>query len=257
MNGTDEPVVVLAEPRREVVRWAAEYAGLLGSPLRVLHTAPVVSGLLDELRGQHPGPAVDHRHVADALDDALVAESEHAHAIVLADSGEEVVDERSVATALSTRSRCPVVSVPPGATWRDRVGPVVVGAHHPERTPRKLEFALAEAARLGTGVRVVRCGRSRRPADDLDALLGALGERYPDVPVHAEVLDTSPSNALAWHAHFGSMVVVGSRRGGALRGALVRSLGREVLRRGPSPVVVIGERCRASIALPELRDARS
>ncbi|HEX6345902.1 universal stress protein [Umezawaea sp.] len=252
----DDPVVVVATARRDAVRWAAGYAHRRGSPLFVLHLSPLAADLLDELRGRHPGLRVDHRFVADALGDALVTESEHAHAIVVDDSGEENFDGESVVTALSAIAGCPVVSVPPGARWQEQPAPVVVGVHHRERTPQKLEFAFAEAQRLGTGVRLVRCTSPRRPAD-LDELLAELAARHPDVPVHSEVLAASAPRALAWHAHFGAMVVVGSRRGGIVRGALFRSIKRAVLRHGGSPVVVIGRQARRSAAVSELGSARS
>ena len=258
--GQDLPVVVVATPRPDAVRWAAGYAHRRGSPLLVLHLSPRIDALLDELGARYPGLPVDHRHVADAVGDTLVSESEHAHTIVLADVGEEVFDGESVVTALSALARCPVVSVPPGARWQDQVAPVVVGVHRLERTRQKLEFSFAEAHRLGTGVRLVRCIPPRRPVDatdDLDELLGRLAERYPDVPVHSEVLGTPASGALAWHAHFGAMVVVGSRRGGAVRGVLFRSIRRAVLRHGGSPVVVIGKQARRTAAVSELGSARS
>jgi len=260
MNGNpghdDDPVVVVATARRDAVRWAAGYAHRRGSPLLVLHLSPLVVDLLEELREHHPGLRMDHRFVADALGDALVTESEHAHAIVVDDSGEEVFDGESVVTALSALARCPVVSVPPGTKWQEQPAPVVVGVHHLKRTPQKLEFAFVEAHRLGTGVRLVHCASPRRPVD-LDGLLAELAARYPDVPVHSEVLATPAPGALAWHAHFGAMVVVGSRRGGAVRGSLFRSIKRAVLRHGGSPVVVIGRQVRRSAAVSELGSARS
>jgi hypothetical protein len=254
--GHDDPVVVVATARRDAVRWAAGYAHRRGSPLLVLHLSPLAADLLDDLRGRHPGLRADHRFVADALGDALVTESEHAHAIVVDDAGEEVFDGESVVTALSALAGCPVVSVPPGATWQEQPSPVIVGVHHLERTPQKLEFSFAEAQRLGTGVRLVRCASPRRSVALLE-LLAELAARYPDVPVHSEVLAAPAPSALAWHAHFGAMVVVGSRSGGTVRGALFRSIKRAVLRHGGSPVVVIGKRVRRSAAVPELGSARS
>ncbi|MCS7483683.1 hypothetical protein ACFFQW_46690 [Umezawaea endophytica] len=257
-SGHEEPVVVMITPRQDAVRWAAAYAHRRGSSLRVLHVSPRVPSLVEELRASFPGLPIEHRLVAEAIGDALVDESEHAHAIVVADSGELVFEGESVVTALSALARCPVISVPPGAVWHDSAAPVIVGAHHLERTPQKLEFAFAEADRLGTGVRLVRCTTPRRATDDLDEVLGALVERYPDVPVHSEVLGASASSALAWHSHFGSMVVLGSRRGGPVRGALSRSISRAVLRHGSSPVVVIGRHARrTSPVVTELGSARS
>ncbi|MCS7476886.1 universal stress protein [Umezawaea endophytica] len=254
MEDRAEPVVVMATPHPDAIRWAAAYADRRGSSLRVLHVAPRVPAVVDELRAAFPGLLVEHRLMAEAIGDALLTESEHAHSIVVADAG----DGDSVVTALSALARCPVISVPPNAVWHDSAAPVVVGVHHPERTARKLEFAFTEAEKLGTGVRLVRCEPSRRPADDLDEVLTAFTALHPDVPVHTEVLGTSAWSALAWHAHFGSMVVLGSRRGGAVRGALVRSITRAVLRQRSSPVVVIGRRARrTSPVSPELGSAKS
>ena len=95
-SGHEAPVVVMVTPKHDAVRWAAAYADRRGSPLRILHVSPRVSTLVDELRASYPGLPIDHRLVVEAIGDALIAESQHAHSIVLADSGEEVLDGESV-----------------------------------------------------------------------------------------------------------------------------------------------------------------
>ncbi|WNV88652.1 universal stress protein [Umezawaea sp. Da 62-37] len=219
-----------------------------------MHLQPDITAVTDQVRSRFPDLAVRQRYARDRVGDLLVAESEHAHLIAVADEGAVVFEGESVITALSALARCPVVSVPPGAAWTDPAAPVIVGVHASARSREKLEFSFAEADRLGTGARLVRCA-SRGPADDL---LREVSARYPDVPVHSEVLGTPAASAVAWHAHFGSMVVLGSRRGGAVRGALVRSISRAVLRHASSPVVVIGPSCRRfSPAVSDLDNARS
>ena len=260
-NSSDEPVLVVVTPRLEAVWWAADYAHRRGSPLLLVHLARDITAVTEQLRTRFPKLPVRQRYAEDRVGDLLVAESEYAHLLVIADEGTEVFEGESVVTALSTLARCPVVSVPPGALWGDPAAPVIVGVHDHDRSVEKLAFSFAEAERLGTGVRLVRCAprrRSRGPADELTDLLREVSARFPDVPVHSEVLGAPALSALPWHAHFGSMVVLGSRRGGAFRGSLFRSISRAVLRHASSPVVVIGPRCRRfSPVASDLDNARS
>ncbi|MET1074650.1 MAG: hypothetical protein ABWY11_18530 [Umezawaea sp.] len=248
----DRPVLAVVTPRLDAVRWAADYASRRGSPLLLVHLSPDITAVTDQVRSWFPDLAVRRRFAGDRGGHLLLAESEYAHVIAVDEDGTEVFEGESVVTALSALARCPVVSVPPGAVWTDPAAPVVVGVHDRGRSLEKLAFSFAEAERLGTGVRLVRCA-SGGPDP-----LREVSARVPDVPVQSEVLDTSAVSTVAWHAHFGSMVVLGSRRGGSLRGALSRSISRAVLRRASSPVVVIGPMCRRfSPAVSDLDNARS
>jgi nucleotide-binding universal stress UspA family protein len=114
---------------------------------------------------------------------------------------------------------------------------VVVGVNGGKESRAALAFAFAEADRLGTGVRVVRCTPRRYWARDTEGvrrLIDELSVRHPDVPVQSEELLGSPVRALVWHAGFGSVLVLGSH------GSRIRSVARAVLRRASCPVVVIG-----------------
>lgn len=267
---TDKPVLVAVTPEPaslDAIWWAANYARKRGSPLLFAHVALNVSSIVDRVRTRFPDVVVKQRFATGSMVDALVSESDEAHLIVIADECREVLPGRSAVAELGELARCPVVGIPSGVVWYEPIRPVVVGVHDRARSLEKVEFAFAEADRLGTGVRVVRCSTRRSPggstaqANALRHLIDKLTARYPDVPAQTEAIEGSPSRALAWHARFGSMTVLGSPRGGRVRGALFRSVSRDLRRRATSAVVVIGPHAlatsRISPEMPFLDTARS
>jgi nucleotide-binding universal stress UspA family protein len=231
-NTRDKPLVVQVSPEAgslDAVWWAADYASRRGSPLLLVHTSPDILSIVEQVRRRYPEVALHQEFATGSAVDILVAESATAHLVVVGRRPRRVF-AKATATELSARARCPVVAVPPGLRWYDPELPVVVGVHNGDSAPDLLAVAFTEAEALGTGVTVVRCGPR---SDDVERSISAAATRHPGVPLHTEMIGGSPARALAWHAHFGSMVVVGSHGAGP-------SVSRAVMRRTSIPVVVVG-----------------
>ena len=248
---TTKTVLVGLTPRTDsldTVTWAAEYAGRLSVPLRILLAgtanvgadvaARTVQNATGAVRDRFPHLSLSTVIAEDDLADVLLERCGDAHLVVVAgDPG-----RAGVAATVAGRAPCPVAAVSPGATWDADGRPVLVGADGTEHSEQALRWAFAEADRLGVGVRVVHCqphgpasavtARRRNSVFDLVALFTG---RYPAIPVQLHTVSCAPAETLAWHSQFASMVVVGHR---------AHSLGgrtyRRLLRDAACPVVIAG-----------------
>jgi nucleotide-binding universal stress UspA family protein len=188
--------------------------------------------------------------------------SRHAALLVLGGrplSGRRDLPHRSASERLAGRAHCPVVvvrsraGVRPGVS-RPRVvlgvGPSPVGA-------AALGFAFRAAAQRGIPLTAVHAWQRDLPADAeaacghpaateaharaaLDRLLEYWGHRFADVPTERKVLPGDPATALIAESVGAALVVVGSRGRGRMRTRLLGSVGRTLVRRAHSPVVVVG-----------------
>jgi len=73
----------------------------------------------------------------------------------------------------------------------------------------------------------------------LDAQLAGWSEKYPDVEVTRIVEHENAARMLIGRSATAQLVVVGSRGRGAVRGALLGSVGQAVLRHADCPVAVV------------------
>ncbi|MGO4257984.1 universal stress protein [Marmoricola sp. RAF53] len=146
--------------------------------------------------------------------------------------------------------RCPVYCVPPPVvpSPRQRTAPVVVAVAHSQELDTLLDLGLAEAARLGTGVRVVHVGRSTaaqayavRTPEGRDAwtrdAVREVTERSaracagaPDVAVVFAATHEEPARVLAGELRTAALLVVGQLR-------TTLPTGRELA--GACPVVLV------------------
>jgi nucleotide-binding universal stress UspA family protein len=242
-NASNGPVVVDMSATTDALWWAADYARLRGLPLRLVHNSPDLLSTEDPIGSVRRGVEVHQAFTEGPVEDVLVAESETAHLVVVglrSRGGLAELVKPPTALAVSVRARCPVVAVPAGVRVFDQDHPVVVGVHDGDRAPDLVELAFAEAAALDTGVVVVRCAPRSDDAEStaIRDTIDAAVERHPGVRVRTELIDGSPAKGLAWHAHFGSAVVVGSHGG-------LRSVGRSLLRRSTVPVLLVGSHALA------------
>jgi nucleotide-binding universal stress UspA family protein len=239
------------------ITWAAEYAGRLHAPLRVVlagtadtGTEACVRALYNTaatVRDRFPQLSLSASVTGEDLTDALLGRSDAAHLIVV----DRDVRRHNVASAVAAEATCPVAAVAPRATWDDEERPVLVGADGTDHSEQALRWAFAEADRLGVGMRVEHCqphgptganaAAQRNSVFDLIALFAG---RYPAMPVQIHTLTCVPAQALAWHSQFASMVVIGQREQ-RLDGRIYR----EVLHDGACPVVVAGPSTSLGVAL--------
>ncbi|MFG1911504.1 universal stress protein [Kribbella sp. NPDC048928] len=138
----------------------------------------------------------------------------------------------SVATAVAAKAPCPVVVV------RDdrRAGPIVVGTDGSPDSDDAMSFAFEEASRTGQPLRVVYCWQ---PQTEYAASAGTTSEllkdwlaesvepstdKYPTVKVRAAVLEGRAGAQLIKTSADASLVVVGSRGRGGVKGLLLGSV---------------------------------
>jgi nucleotide-binding universal stress UspA family protein len=232
------------------IRWAAEYAGRLNAPLRVILAGTANAGTTASVRSLYntvatvrdrfPQLSLSASVTEEDLADALLARSGDAHVIIV----DRDVRRHNAASAVAAKATCPVAAVAPGASWDDEERPVLVGADRTHHTHQALRWAFAEADRLGAGVRVVHCqpngpigsaGAERR--NSVFDLVALFAGRYPAMSVQLHTLTCAPAEALAWHSQFASMVVLGHReqsQGGRIYRKVLHDAACPVLVAGPS-----------------------
>jgi len=226
------------------VTWAAEYAGHLGAPLRVvLSDGGNLSALYNAAsaaRTRHPHLSLSATTADAGLADALLDRAAEAHLVVV----DRAAAKAGVVSTVAAEVACPVAAVAPGTAWDDEKRPILVGADGTEHSEQALRWAFAEADRLGRDVRVLHCGGNDANRGSVFDLVSLFAGRYPAMAVQVHTLKCPPADALAWHSQFASMVVIGHREHG-LGGRIYR----KVLRTAACPVVVAGPRTTLDVAL--------
>jgi nucleotide-binding universal stress UspA family protein len=153
----------------------------------------------------------------------------------------------SVATAVAAKAPCPVVVV----RGERHDGPIVVGTDGSPDSKDAMSFAFAQAARTGQPLRVVYCWQ---PQTEYGASAGTTSEllkdwlaesvepyadKYPTVKVRASVLEGRPGAQLIKLSVDASLVVVGSRGRGGVKGLLLGSVSQSLLHHADSPVAIV------------------
>ncbi|MFF3110934.1 universal stress protein [Kitasatospora sp. NPDC057904] len=120
----------------------------------------------------------------------------------------------SVALRTAAEAHCPVVLVRPGAEDAEAgQGPIVVGVEADRPCGAVLDFAFAEAARCGAGLRVLAGGSEGALAQE-SRLADALArgrDRYPDVLTTTEVFGRPAVSRLVEASRTAALVVLGRR----------------------------------------------
>ena len=277
MNSANGAAVVVgvdgSEPATRAVRLAAREARRRNRPLRVVHgfiwpllrvpvSAPAGSPPGAGLRNQAEQLVTDAVAVAEAeapglritgeiIDGeaaaVLLGESPTAAVIVLGDrglGGFTALVVGSVAVQVASYADCPVLI----ARGTDRAdGPVVVGVDGSTLSRAAVEFAAETASARGAPLHVVHArpaprGRDDRAEEDervLTEAVAGIGERWPDLPVHAETVRAKPVAALTTASAGAQLVVVGRQGRGELGGLLLGSVSQGILHRAACPVAVV------------------
>ncbi|HEX8866833.1 MAG TPA: universal stress protein, partial [Lentzea sp.] len=161
----------------------------------------------------------------------------------------------SVAVALAGHARCPVVVV---RGEENDLGPVVVGVNGSPENWLVVDRAFEEARARGVGLVAVHAwhpplGTARIAESvgivwsELDVVreafvaqrLEACADRHPGVRVERHVVHGSAARHLVEHSAGASLLVVGSRGTGGLRGMLLGSTSQAVVRHAPCPVLLV------------------
>ncbi|GAA2673557.1 universal stress protein [Actinoplanes palleronii] len=211
----------------------------------------VIGGVLDRAvttaRKTHPLVPVSATTVRALASTALARQSEQAAMIVVGSRGHRALAGLlgSVGAAVGAHAHCTVVVV----QGRSAAGaPVVAGVDGSPLAPVVLRFAAEQAAGRKVALRVLRLGPpdgEHRAADGdqdaFDAVVTAVRAEFPDLEIHAGAVTADPSNALVAAGDTAQLVVIGSRGRGAVRGLLLGSAGRHLLRYASCPVAIVHE----------------
>ena len=161
----------------------------------------------------------------------------------------------SVGAVVAARAVCPVVVVRGPAGADPALARVVVGVDGGESSQLVLGYAFEHAARYRLGVHAVLCwsheyGLARTMRAELMAArtqaeiwlseaLAGWREKYPEVPVVAEVADVSAPSGLVAAAAGADLLVVGTHGRNRLMGAVLGSVSQAVLHHATCPVAVV------------------
>lgn len=230
-----------------------------GMPETWIHLTPADSRAVDDAVARARRVLGDERvasAVLPGLPSDVVLDSLHEGDVVVIGSHSHGGVARlllgSTSRAVAVHARVPVVVVRPGASTEGLR--VVVGVDGSEVSAPAVRFAAAEAERLHLPLRAVLVmephaswtGVPTGPDDPsvqeaqavLHESLAGVREDHPDLELEAVVSQGSPEVALLDHAREARLLVVGSRGRGAVRSALLGSVGRHLVERAPCPVAV-------------------
>lgn len=155
----------------------------------------------------------------------------------------------SLAVHVAAAADCTVAAVPHG--WREGGRGIVVGVDGDRPTEPAVDFAAAEAVRLGEPLTIVCAaapvpGREPSAADRRGRIVGAAAERarrlHPGLTVIPAVVDTTPSRALVSASEGARMVVLGTHDRHGVKRIVLGSVGHDVLLNADLPVVVVRAR---------------
>lgn len=264
----------------KALMWAAHRASLHGVPLRIIHALPryeadfplfppgryevateharqVVQESVFMAREAYPDLDVvtDMPHGTPAQ--ALLAESESAHVVVVGAKGENIGNFLLGSTALQVvgHAACPVVVVNHITSGYDLVA---VGTDGSASSEPALEFAFTTAQHRRARLWVVSALEHPQgwptnllrplPEDDeevaarrlvVENQIAPLVAQHPDVEVELDVHRTGPLRALLFASHRADLLVVGSRGKGGFHGLAMGSTTHKLLHKTGCPTAIV------------------
>jgi nucleotide-binding universal stress UspA family protein len=150
----------------------------------------------------------------------------------------------------------PVVVVPDD--WTATEGRVLVGLDDDESSAAALHLAAREAHATGGGLTLLHAWQMPVPTMDgevavlaspieqkaahrriLDTAGDVLRAAYPDVPIELILVNDNPPSALLIEARRSSLLVIGTHHRGPLTGALLGSVGQDIVAQSRIPICVV------------------
>ncbi|MFG1912298.1 universal stress protein [Kribbella sp. NPDC048928] len=247
----DLAVRVVRAYLNELDRWPAlGMAGYVPPPMpldgfqeELDHAVQIVRDRLGYDRGSGWLAALDPAH-------AILTEAGDAEMVVVGTRSRNKMSAAflgSVATSVAAKAPCPVVVV----RGERRTAPVVVGTDGSPDSEEAVGFAFEEAAGSGQPLEVVYCWQPQAdhlaPAASTHELLSdwlaesllTYRDKYPQVKVRSTVLEGRASAQLIALSDTASLVVVGSRGRGGVKGLLLGSVSQSLLHHADSPVAIV------------------
>jgi len=212
---------------------------------RINDSAPDAEGEARQFPGKVPESLLERAAGADLL----VIGSHHARPVRSALAG-------WLPLRIASRSRIPVVVVPD--CWLSADGPVVVGVDDDDSSANALTVAAAASDDSGTRLVIVHAWQMPGPQmDGAIALLASpitvkaehlrilreaalrVASAYPAVRVEKTLVQANPAVALLTADSDASLLVIGTHHRGLFAGALLGSVGQDVLAQSAAPVCVV------------------
>jgi nucleotide-binding universal stress UspA family protein len=259
-----------SEPSLFALDWVAERAASHRSQVEIVMIGGTLlrddagrdSGLLDaerRLRDRAPDAEVDSHRFPGKMPDSLLERARHADLLVVGSHrGRPIWSALSgwMPLRVASRSRTPVVVVPDD--WEATTGRVVVGLDDDDSSLAAVDFAAREAAVSHVPLSLVHTWTMPTPqmegsvvllASPIEARAGQrrilreavarTQEAHPDLVITQVLEQSNPSSALLRAARGASLLVLGTHHRGVMKGALLGSVGRDVLAQCRIPVCVV------------------
>ncbi|MEV6924454.1 universal stress protein [Dactylosporangium sp. NPDC051485] len=237
-----------------------------GAPRPTTHAARLLTDAAALARQVSAGLDITGEVIGGRPIPALLAASERAATVVVGrrDIGElGAALAGSIAAEIAERAACPVVVVRErSGAGGPNEGRVVVGVDGSAASAAAVAFAVEEAAARGAGLTAVHAydlpvgrvlgeplpgyfglgARSDAAQRLLAEVMSGWRERCPEVDLRLHVELGGPAGALKRASTGAELLVVGARGRGTLRGLLLGSVSRAMLRHAPCPVAVVHPR---------------
>ena len=210
------------------------------------------------VRDRAPDAEIETHRSIGRMPDALLDRARSADLLVIgARRGRAVWSTpRWMPLRVASRSRTPVVVVPDD--WDPTTGRIVVGLDDDDSSVAAAIFAAREAAQSQTPLTLVHTWTMPHPqmegsvallASPIEAravqrrILREAAARaqaaHPDLVIQQILEQSNPASALLRAAHGASLLVLGTHHRGPLTGAVLGSIGHDVLSQCRTPVCVV------------------
>ena len=251
------------EPDGAALAWALGEAVRRDRPLYLIATHDTLRAAACRIAEMSLTLEVRTTGVQDGLVPLILRASATADSVVVPSGGTGRLRSAvvgSTAVQVASHASCPVVVVRSGVTVSP--GAVVVGVDGSPLSAEAVGYAYHQAAERGVSLTVVHAWH----ADPIEERIGyaasdgflseradaervftaecvaGWADKYPDVVARLQVVRGTAVDALVTESQSASLVVVGSRGWGDLRGTLLGSVSQGCIRRAHSPVVVVRPR---------------